>query len=75
MRRLLMKSLGIARTQDGDEAVQHEYVSGGRPQPRTSDASPTLSETSPRQTLVEPEYCSPTRISLVNHISISFLCV
>lgn len=38
-----MKSLGKARRQEGDEAVKHEYVSGGLSQPaRTSDASPTL---------------------------------
>lgn len=61
-RTVLLKSLGTARSQDGDEAVKHEYVSGGRSQPRTSDASPTLSKTSPRQTLVEPQYCRPTRI-------------
>lgn len=40
---VLLKSLGKARRQEGDEAVKHEYVSGGLSQPaRTSDASPTL---------------------------------
>lgn len=59
---VLLKSLGKARRQEGDEAVKHEYVSGRGSVAARANKWRLSNPPRCRQTLVEPKYCRPTHI-------------